>query len=229
MTAGSKRTKPAARAESATRSLQPPIKDRPSAPDPSSRTGLPSGCCTESASNASATTRTSPVEPPYGNRTGRDNTAIPSRPRGATTGEGQKQRPTTHGEPSPNEGGTRREQTRCAPRPRARVPRGASQNGVASHHGGSKHHGERQTDGGVAARATVATAGSCKTGVDANSVAVDAAGGGAGGGVGDGAGGGVNDGAGGGAGAISDAVGAAPRGLPKLKQQWLPINCSSTI
>jgi len=69
--------------------------------------------------------------------------------------------------------------------------------------------------------------------VDANRVAVDAAGGKAGGGVGDGAGGWVDegaggwvdDGAGGGVSAVSDAVGAAPRGLPKQKQQWY----SSTI
>jgi len=65
--------------------------------------------------------------------------------------------------------------------------------------------------------------------VDANRVAVDAAGGGAGGVVGGGAGDPVDDGAGGGVRADSDAVGAAPRRLPKQKQQWPPINYSSTI
>jgi len=65
--------------------------------------------------------------------------------------------------------------------------------------------------------------------VDADRVAVDAAGGGAGSGVCDGGGGGVEDGAGGGVGAVSDAVGAAPQGPQKQNQQCLPINYSSTI
>jgi len=58
----------------------------------------------------------------------------------------------------------------------------------------------------------MATAGSGGTGVDANRVAVDAAGGGAGGVVGGGAGDPVDDGAGGGVRADSDAVGRRPGG-----------------